>query len=257
MTKILNAKLNKNLLKSIDETERAFIFSMVHFSNEMNALNKLLFWTSNKPSPSRVENLGRLTFQFMFIRYFAGKLFEGYQLLSKSYQGSSLSKEYTPNLSEEAKSALKNINIYFSKENVIYKIRNTLAFHYDPKTLDNGFLDSPDDFDIFLEKDGSANTLFYFGEIVAGRALISGSGNLHSRTENPFENLVKEIFKVARWFTKVTNEIFVLFANKYSENIWEEEPVELEFQGLISILDIQIPWFTDLSKTEDLFKEDK
>ena len=257
MTKIFNAKLNKDLLRSIDETERAFIFAMVHFSNEMNALNKLLLWTSIKPSPNRVENLGRLTFQFMFMRYFAGKLFEGYQLLSKSYQGSSLSKEYTPNLSEEAKSALKNINSYFSKENIIYKIRNTLAFHYDPKTLDNGFLDSPDDFDVFLEKDGSANSLFYFGEVVAGRALISEGGDLSSGTNNPFENLVKEVFKVARWFTKVTSEIFVLFVNKYSDKIWEKEPVELELQGLISILDIQIPWFTDLSKTEDLFEEDK
>lgn len=253
MNKVFNAKLNKKFLKSISKDERAFIFAMVHFSNEMNALNKLLLWTSRTPSPNRAEVLGRLTYQFMFIRYFAGKLFEGHQLFSKSFQGAKISKEYIPYLSEEGKTALKNINGYFSKKNAIYKIRNTLAFHYDPQKLDSEFIDTPDDFDIFLEEKGSSNNLFYFAEVMAGRALISESGDLRDKNDNPYENLIKEVFRVARWFSNVINEIFVLFANKYSDNIWETQPIEVEFENLISTLDIHIPWFTDISKAEDLF----
>ena len=51
------------------------------------------------------------------------------------------------------------------------------------------------------------------------------------------------------------NEIFVLFAKKYSDNIWEIQPVEVEFKNPISTLDVYIPWFTDISKADDLFKE--
>jgi hypothetical protein len=43
----------------------------------------------------------------MFLRYLAGKLFEGHELFSKNFYGSNLSKKYNPNISDEAKNALK------------------------------------------------------------------------------------------------------------------------------------------------------
>lgn len=249
MNKIFNAKLNKKYLSKIDKAERSFIFTLAHFTNEMNALNKLLLWTSNTTTLNKADNLGRLTFQFMFLRFFAGKIYEGYELLRRHYYNSPLSKEFSQSLGEEAKAALKNINKYFSNSsNSIYEIRNSLAFHYDPLKIDTTFNDAPDDLDIYIEKGGSSNNLFYFGEVVAGRALIQGSGDLSDINDNPYGNLIKEIFEVGRWFTKVTNQILTCFLEKHKENIWDGFAEEVEFKSLISTLDIQIPWFTDFSQ---------
>jgi hypothetical protein len=252
MNKIYNSKLNKEYLRSIDKTERAVFFTLAHFLNEMNALNKLLFWVSITPSfNNKAENLGRLTYQFMFIRYFAGKLHEGHELLSKSFYGSGISKEYAQNMNDEATTALKNIHKYFSKENMINKIRNSLAFHYNPQKLDGGFINAPDDLDIYIEQTGNSNNLFYFGEVVAGRALLSESGNLNDKSENPYQKLIHEIFEVGRWFSTVVNHILRRFIEKHKEKIWDGVATEVEFENLVSVLDVHIPWFADMSKVEE------
>jgi hypothetical protein len=128
-----------------------------------------------------------------------------------------------------------------------------LAFHYDPQKLDSAFIDVPDDFDIFIEQEGNSNNLFYFGEVLAGRALLGESNNLSN--ENPYEKLIHEIFEVARWFTKVINEIFVFFISQYKDTIWEGTASEIKFDRLVSTLDVYLPWFTDLSQAYELNKE--
>lgn len=256
MNKVYNAKLNKKFIQTVNKTERALIFTLAHFTNEMNALNKLLLWTSITPSSNRAENLGRLTYQFMFIRFFIGKLHEGNELLSKSFYKTGLSKEYTKNLTSEANFALKKIRKYFNKkDNNIYTIRNSLAFHYDPQKIESGFENAPDDLDVYIEQNGSSNNLFYFGEVVTGRALISNSGNLADDKQNPYGNLIKEVFEVGRWFRTATDQILVCFIEKHKDKIWDGYAKEVEFEKLISTLDIHIPWFTDISQAEEILEK--
>jgi hypothetical protein len=187
----------------------------------------------------------------MFIRYFTGKLYEGHELLSKSFYGSGISKKYTKNMNDEANAALKNINKYFSKANNIRKIRNSLAFHYNPQKLDSGFVNAPDDLDVYIEQTGNSNNLFYFGEVVAGRALLSESGNLDDKSDNPYQNLIHEIFEVSRWFSTAVNHILRYFIEKYKDKIWDGVAKEVEFEKLASVLDVHIPWFTDISQVEE------
>ncbi len=251
MNKIYHSKLNKSYLHSVDKSERAVFFTVAHFLNEINALNKLLFWVSTTRSISRAENYGRLTYQFMFIRYFAGKLYEGYELLSKSFYGTGISKKYIQGMNNEANAALKNISKYFSKENNIRRIRNSLAFHYDPQKIDSGLFNAPDDLDIYIEQAGNSNNLFYFGEVVAGRALLSESGNLDNKNDNPYQKLIHEVFEVGSWFSTAANHILKHFIERHEDQIWADDATEVKFNELISGLDVQIPWFTDMSQIEE------
>jgi hypothetical protein len=176
---------------------------------------------------------------------------KGMSFYQNPFMGRVISKEYLQNMNDEANVALKNINKYFSKENIIYKIRNSLAFHYNPQKLDSGFINAPDDLDVYIEKTGNSNNLFYFGEVVAGRALLSESGNLNDESENPYQKLIHEIFEVGRWFSTAVNHILRRFIEKHKEKIWDGVATEVEFENLVSVLDVHIPWFTDMSKVEE------
>jgi len=250
MTKIFSANLNKNYLTTIPSAERSLFFTFAHILNEINAFHKLLFWSSaDSFIGNEAENDGRRTFAFMFLGLLAGKLKEAGKFLWEEFDKSEFSKTYEANLRSEEKEALARIRHYFeNKNNTIWRIRDSLAFHYTPeapKALDAAFLDVPDNLKAYIEQGGRANNLYYFAEILASRALLKTKGDLGDQTI--YRKLVDEILEVARWFVTAFDAITAEFIRRYQDNIWDGDAESVEFDNLQPTKSIKIPWFTDTS----------
>ena len=84
----------------------------------------------------KIPSRAGMTHALFVDRMLAGKLCEGWTLFRERYQGTSLSKEYDKLLDTEVRKAIKKLNKYFGKSNVLSRIRNRFAFHYDPSDLD-------------------------------------------------------------------------------------------------------------------------
>ena len=243
--KIYSAKLNKEKIKQIPTNERKFFFTIAHIANEISALLRLYLWSSQYSPNNDAERDGQLTLEFLSLSVLAGKLREGQKVLWKYFDNTDLSKAYESNLQNNGRETLAKIRDYFKnyKDSFLYKIRNSLGFHYDPNALDKAFQEMPDDCTLYVESEGSANNLYYFAEIIAIRALLQEKGDLGNQLI--LHESFQEIIDVARWFYQLAAALISEFARRYTDGIWDGNATEVELKNISSMSDIQIPWFTD------------
>ncbi len=241
--KIFVAKLSKEKLKLAPPAERSFFLVMAHLVNEINALNKLIFWSHEYPTQNSAEKNGEVSLTFILLRLLAGKLNEGNELLRKKFYGSKISKDYAPALSQKGQEALNQIKRYFSGTNCVTHIRNNYAFHYSPEELDAVLPTVPEELEIYVSDGGGANTLYYFAEVLANRAILRTIDDKDGYSA--YKKLVKDLPMVAGWFINFAESLLVEFISKYEENIWDGFAEEVQFDTLPSITDIKIPWFTE------------
>lgn len=243
------AKLNKAALEAIPSHERSLFLSLAHFSNELNAFHKLVLWSGKFTSRNNAEINGQLSLMLMFSKLLAGKLYEAYELLKKKFYGTKLSREYEDSLPAEARDALDQIKRYFSRSNIISHVRNNYAFHFSSEELRMTLPSVPDELEIYLQKDGSANNLYYFAEVIETRALLQ---SIDSEDEQiAYRKLMEEIGKVAHWFTIVCDLLVAEFIRRHISNIWKESATEVPFDNLEPFQNIRIPWFTDTANLNE------
>lgn len=244
--KIFVEKLSKEILKLAPPAERSFFLVMAHLVNEINAINKLVFWSHIYPTQNNAEENGKVSLTFMLLRLLAGKLNEGNELLRKKFYGSKISKDYVSALSTDDQEALSQIKRYFNGTNPVTYIRNNYAFHYSPEKLDSVLPTVPDELEIYLSDGGGANTLYYFAEVLANRAILNSINE--EDIISAYKKLVEELPMVTKWFLDFVDALLVVFISKYGEDIWEDFAEEIKFTTLPSITEIKLPWFTETSE---------
>jgi len=65
----------------------------------------------------------------------AGKLWEGWELIRKTYFSTKLSLSIESKLPDDTLEALGKLKKYFGKKNIIGSLRNEFAFHYDAQRV--------------------------------------------------------------------------------------------------------------------------
>jgi hypothetical protein len=253
---IFRARLKKEFLLSLPEEERKIFFSLGHIGNEVNALHKLLLWSSDFSSDNQAVVQGQISFSLMFVVLLAGKLKEAHKLITQRFLSSSVGKTYESELSPEGRQALESIKRYFGRKNVIDQIRNSFAFHYVPDAIDaidSVLPDVPDDLELYLSQTENANTLYYFSEVLANRALLISMGEQDLAAA--MSRLIADVLSVAKSVLKFSEHFMARFVEKHSPGVWDgfAEPVPME--GLLPIQSIRLPWFTDSSKLPELLAE--
>src|SRR5205085_55804 len=82
---IYSVPVTKAKLDKIPETERAFYIHILHIRNEVGVLIKLLSWSMNNASDNTALSNVDLSLQLIIIRLLAGKVWEGWELVSKAF----------------------------------------------------------------------------------------------------------------------------------------------------------------------------
>ena len=127
---------------------------------------------------------------------------------------------------------------------------NYYAFHYSPEELDAVLPTVPEELEIYVADEGSANTLYYFAEVLANRAILRSMQETDDSIA--YTKLHLELPKVANWFSILAELLLVEFISRYEEGIWDGFAEEIQFDNLPLITDIKIPWFTDISEVMKL-----
>jgi hypothetical protein len=240
---VYKAKFNKVTLETLPARERSLFLALAHLANEIRALEKLVLWSGQLESQNDAQVSGQTSLMFMFLKLLAGKLKEGHKLLQKGFFGTGISRDYK--LSKEAQDALGEIKNYFDRRNTIHRVRNKFAFHYSPDEMDRVLPGLPDELEVYIQEEGSANNLYYFAEVLANRALLRSIQV--EDDQNAYHQLMEEIVKVTHWFTIVCDALMTEFLRRHIDGIWEGHAEEVSFNDLPLFQSVQIPWFTDTS----------
>lgn len=244
---IYRGKLSKEVLLSIPENERKLFICIAHLQNEIRFSLYGVIWTHDFSSNNDAVVQGQIAYNFFHLRVLAGKIHEGWQLLTRHYfSNKELSIEFNENGSEEALSILSELGKYFGKKNAISEIRNNLSFHYSPDELSSQLHEIPEEMDMYIAKENDANTLYYFAEALANRSVISKLG--YPDDVNPFDAINNELIGVSKKINKFNMLYMKHVIKRYSPEIWDGMAEEVKFEGLMKFSEVRIPLFTDTSE---------
>ncbi len=237
-------KLSKEALLDMPDGERKLFISIAHLQNEIRFSLYGVVWTNDFNSDVDAVVKGQISFNFFHLKILAGKLHEGWQLLTKHYfSNKDLSLEFNSEGSDEAKALLSDLGKYFGRKNTISEIRNNLSFHYSPEELVNQLEQMPDELEMYIAKENDANTLYYFAEALANRGVLSKIQNQDGT--NPIEAINNELVDVAKKFNKLNILYMNYVVQKYAPEIWDGLAAEIEIKGLMKFSDVHIPFFTE------------
>ena len=175
--KIRRLKLTMDALSRLPENERTFLLMAGHMQNEFVMLNKLFTMciSPGESGSSKIESAVDGAQGFTIMKILAGKVYEGWQLMTTAYFGSRLACSLDPLLHEPARLALDDLKSYFSHSNLIYTVRNSFAFHYSAKQIALHWQEaaSESNFDLYIGNE-YGNTFHFASETAVNMAVLNG-----------------------------------------------------------------------------------
>lgn len=237
----------KKKLEDMPERERALFFGLGHLANEINILQKHFLWCIPKTDKEE-EQWAALTQSLVLSKVLAGKLYEGWSLIEKSFFNSKLSKEYESRLSEDGATALNSLRQYFNQKkegNLISKVRNKFAFHYDIHEISKRFktLSETNELSILLGQE-CGNSLYYASEIIMIHSLIEEIG-----TDDPQEaidQLFDDITNVSRWqMDFIEAALAIVIDTHMGETLEDLGAQKIKIAASENLDSIRIPFFVN------------
>jgi hypothetical protein len=137
--RLFQVNFSKAQLDSLPKEDRIIFVQLTHFLDELAILQKcLIFSAQTMASAIGVQRTAQRAQSLFFMQMLAGKLNEGWEMLQKSYFSTRLSQQYYSLLPDEARMAIDELGKYFGRENLIRRLRNEYAFHYERDNVDKG-----------------------------------------------------------------------------------------------------------------------
>lgn len=241
---IYKGRLDKDEVLQVPQQERRFFLTITHIQNEINILLRAVLWSSDYSSENEAEVQGQISTSLFFVKLLAGKLKEGWTILNKSFfSDKSLSSDFRAHATPEQIDHLDELSRYFGKTNLLHEVRTDFAFHYSPSELDDVLPTVSDELDLYIEQDGNANTLYYFAEVLANRAIIS---RIDASDEvEALKRLRDEVVMVSGHFTRFGQAFMSYVIKRHSPSIWKDTAIPISFKKLLSFSKIRFPWFAD------------
>ena len=242
--------LSGKQLNSIPICERLLFVQIAHLTNNINIQQKLLIWTW-QPSDKQIDQQAFVAQQTLMLRHLIGALSEGWEMLQPTYYPAHLQSRFRKWESPEVEVHRKALEKYFKGANILNKIRNRFAFHFDGELIQKELkrVEDTSSLHLYLSPE-QGNSLYYLSEEVVGTAMINFAAEIWDM-DDPFEihdRIYKEAIRTANTFLKFGNEIM---ASIMTEFLSGTEPVEEKryvLGNLPRVDEIHIPFFVDASK---------
>ena len=224
---------------------------MAHAANELNVLSKLFHFSAKAASKTPLLTQAENTQSLVLGRVLTGKIYECWKLLQSAFFRTAISKTYQPQFDKEALEALEALKRYFGRNNIIATVRNEHAFHYSPKQVDAGYRTLVDDdpLEVYLAK-SNANTLYTFGDTIAGRAMLESikPGNHQAA----FEMLIDETAKAVALINTVIGAMMTICFKTYmGGDLYAMGAKIIEIEGAPDSQDVSIPYFIEIVEQHD------
>ena len=159
-------------IRALTPEEQNLFVTFANAANELAALARIVTICGHQEHPGDVYEAFVDSQHLTMLKLYAGKVYEGWQLIRQRYFGSKLSQKYDAQLTPEAKRDLDTLKRYFaSGKTVIALLRNEGAFHYSRADIKH-VLEDMDFAYIYLAGRFYCNELYDFGDQVMTRHLF-------------------------------------------------------------------------------------
>lgn len=254
--KVIRVELDKNKLLALPQSEATFFLSLGHVCNEINAVTKLLFWSSNYKTEGEAEEHGQFALSLYLTRVLAGHLYEAWEFLRKDYFSASdssttpIAKVYAPLLDPEATADMDVLKSYFDQaNNLCRQVRNRIAFHFSATDITGLLPLVQEKLIAYMEREVAPNNLFHYSELLVAEALeqimVEASRTL------TYGALYDELFRVAARFVRVSDGLMEALVKKHDLRVDGVQPQEVKFQNIRPFSSIDIPWFSNADLDAD------
>lgn len=235
-------EIPKSQLLSISKEERVFFIQSLNLLNELIILRKLVIFSSNHTNKqAEIVQKAQSSQTLFLLKIQAGKLYEGYKLLSKHFTHRKLSKTYQVKLSASAKNSLKALNKYFNKQggNLISLIRNEFAFHdhLTSDKIENLITNAPTSqvFYIFTAK--NHGNYYDIANVLINLAMLKSVNG--SNEKESLRKILEDIKKITHWFLDfLENYVQVIIKENFNLNY-----IKIEMPNPPNIKEITLPYF--------------
>ena len=238
--KLSRINIPKSKLDTIPEIEQVFFIQLMQFLNELNILQKCVIVSSNElESLTTIEKRGQISQAHFFIRTLAGKLNEGWKMISKNFVETQLSREYENLLSQKGKESLSELIGYFNDENnKVRLIRNKFAFHYDKEKIKEEINKIPQEELLEMHiSEHRVNCLYSVSDTIINWSILNSIDS--SNSQQAMDILIGDIaIKVSGWFREFCGDCVCIIAKKLGLNF-----TEVKIPEPPSIDDIKLPYF--------------
>lgn len=242
---IRRLRLPRTALQQMAEGDRGFFLLAGHMQNELNSLHKVLAWCLKSEGPtSPVESLANGVQAQLYARLLAGKLLEAWNALGTAFFGTKISQRIEASLHPVAQEALTKLKAYFGKSNLIYRVRNSFAFHYAAEEFERHWLvvaDTPN-FEMILG--GTVgNNINLASELVVNAAVLN-SANPQDQSA-ALQRFLDEVQSTASYFTNFLEGVILVLLESAlpsplaSQGSTEAIAPRFRFDG------VAIPYFYD------------
>lgn len=247
MVQIHHVTLSRTQLESIPEGERRLFILAAHVANELNVLSKFFHFSTAHKTDEPILVHAHNAQSLVLARVLTGKIYECWRFLNAAFFATALSKSYESQFEDEAKQALEEVKRYFGRKNPIELVRNKHAFHYALDQVDAGFsaVIEGDPLEIYFAK-SNANTLFAFGDAVAGRAMLETIRP--GDAPGAFETLHGDTVKMVRLLGTVLGQIMALCIKTHlGGDLYSLGAKVIEVEGAPDSQEVSIPYFIEIT----------
>ena len=226
-------------------SDRDFLLLAGHMLNEINSVHRVFascIHGGSASSDSSIESLANGAQAMIYARILTGKLYEAWEVLGKAWFGTKLSQRLEPKLHPVAREANTKLKAYFSRQNTIYRVRNSFAFHYSATEVGASWESVADDLTFEVVLGGTVGNNLYLGaELAANAALLKAID-----PDNPEQGLrvfFDEVQSTAANFTDfLEGAIMVILEDMFGADIGQLGREEDIFPAL-AYAQIKVPYF--------------
>lgn len=202
-------------LDAAPKAERLFYLMATGLANEVQMLNKTLaVVVDTADGGQRIVNQANSAFAMLIVRLLAGRLWEGWGVISAA--SGWLRSDYEPRMSAAGVAALRDLRAIFNQKggSFLKRLRDKVAFHSDAEAVEAAYDEMPPD-----EELGEyicrtvGNTLHYSAELLHYRTLSQITGEPDH--EAAVRLLLNETHRLTPLFNDVINAFVLVFAEQY------------------------------------------
>jgi hypothetical protein len=227
------------------EAERAFLLLAGHMQNELNSLHKVFAWCLHgQDQESPIEKLANGVQAQIYARLLAGKLLEAWNALGTAFFGARISQRIEASLDPVAREALAKLKIYFGKSNLIYRVRNSFAFHYTAEEFEHHWAKVADNPNFEIVLGGTVgNNLDIASELVINRAVVNSTNQQDESAA--LQTFFDEVQSTAGHFTAfLEGAILMLLESVLPSPLVSQSRTE-SIEPRFAFEDVAIPHFYD------------
>jgi hypothetical protein len=207
-------------LAAVPEDERAAHFLLAHIANDLSMLQRqMILNLRHVEGDHLIEKIGRTGYGMLLTQILAGRLYEAWNVL-RSPMHAKLFRDYEQLIEKTSLDALINLKRYFNTNNIVQRVRNEVAFHFDIEAMKESYAtvrDTDPFTDYIAERVGNS---FYESAAYLSRttmARIGGGTNI----QEGVSRVVGEVGKVAGWMMLYINGFTVAFVRKNLKTQWK------------------------------------